>query len=289
VIDPDWNAISPGLLSTLGVPVIRGRDFTAGDRAGAERVGIVNVQLAERAWPGENPIGRVLETGDFRPGREDSIRRLTVVGVVPDIRHRWIGETPGPFIFVAFGQYRLSDAHFFLRHDPGMPDTTAIIAGVRAALRDFDRDLPLVRVQPFRTFADLGLLPQRIAASVASLLGGMALLLAAIGIYGIVAHLVASRTREIGVRVALGADASRIRRLVLGQGIRLTLIGSAIGLVASLGVTQLVSSLLFGVSPVDPLALGVTGVALAAVALAASLVPARRAARLNPIVALRAE
>jgi ABC-type antimicrobial peptide transport system permease subunit len=165
----------------------------------------------------------------------------------------------------------------------------AIVDNARAALRDFDRNLPLVRAQPFRMFADLGLLPQRIAASVASLLGGIALLLAAIGIYGIVAHLVASRTREIGVRVALGADAASIRRLVLGQGIRLTLIGSAIGLILAIGIARLVGSLLFGVSPVDPLALGVTAVALAAVALAASLVPARRAARLNPIVALRAE
>ncbi len=129
---------------------------------------------------------------------------------------------------------------------------------MREAIKSFDRNLPLVRMQPLQTYADLGMLPQRMAASVAGSLGLVALLLAGIGIYGVTAFAVASRTREIGVRMALGADRSRVVRMVLWQGVRLTATGAAIGLALSLGVTQLLGSLLFGVSPLDPVTYGTT-------------------------------
>ena len=144
-------------------------------------------------------------------------------------------------------------------------------------------------MQSLRSYADLGLLPQTIAASLAGSLGVLALLLAGIGVYGVTAFAVASRTREIGVRIALGADRARVMRLVLWQGARLVVIGSAVGVVLAVGLTHLLSSLLFGVSPLDPIAYGVTATVLAVVTLAATFVPARRAARVDPIAALKSE
>ena len=160
---------------------------------------------------------------------------------------------------------------------------------VRSALKSFNANLPLVGMQSLQSYADLGLLPQRLAASLAGSLGILALLLAGIGVYGVTAFAVASRTREIGVRIALGADRARVMRLVLLQGARLAAIGGAIGLAVSLAVTQLISSLLFGVSPIDPVTYAVTTGTLALVTLVATIVPARRAATVDAVTALRAE
>ena len=284
----DWNVISPGYLTAVGVPVLRGRDFTPADRDGAPEVAIVNASFARLAWPERDPIGRTVEAGDFRPGQE-SIRVLTVVGVTPDTRSRWIGETPGPFIYVPLAQNPMPEVHYFLRREADATVALSLTAPIRAVLRDVNPNLPLISLTPFRQYADLGLLPQRLAATIAGLLGGVALLLAAIGVYGVVAHMVASRTREIGVRVALGADRSRVRRLVFRQGVGLAIGGNAAGLAVALGAAQLVRSLLFGVSPADPMTLAATFVLLTGVAFAACLAPARRASRLNPIDALKAE
>jgi ABC-type antimicrobial peptide transport system permease subunit len=162
-------------------------------------------------------------------------------------------------------------------------------ASVRAAIKRFDPNLPLVRMQSLQSYADLGMLPQRMAASVAGTLGVVALLLAGIGIYGVTAFAVASRTKEIGVRIALGADRGRVMRMVLWQGLRLTTIGATAGLALSLAATQLLGSVLFGVSPLDPLTYGVTFATLAGVTLAGTLAPARRAANTDPVRTLKAD
>jgi predicted permease len=285
-IDADWNAITPGFFPTVGIPIVAGRDFAPADRDGSQQVTIVNQRFAALVWPGQNPIGQVLERGDFRPGREASIQRMTVVGVVRDARYRTIGESPRSAIYAPLAQLPMAETHFFIRR---AGDDGAFHRTVRATLRDYDRNLPLVSIASFRDLADIGLLPQRIAGVMAGVLGAVALLLGGIGIYGVTAFAVATRTREIGLRVALGADPSRIRRLIVGQGLRLTAIGGGLGLLVSLGAAQLIRSLLFGVSPADPVSFGLTGVGLGAVALAASVVPAMRAARLEPVRALRAD
>ena len=175
----------------------------------------------------------------------------------------------------------------FLRRADGF--SAPLESAVRQTLKSFDANLPLVQMRSLQSVADLGLLPQRLAATVAGSLGLVALLLAGIGVYGVTAFAVASRTKEIGVRIALGADRARVMRMVLWQGARLAIIGGAIGLALALGASQVVAGLLFGVSPVDPVTYAVTIGALAAVTLAATFVPARRAASVDPLLSLKAE
>jgi predicted permease len=285
----DWNVVSPEFFDTIGLPVLRGRAFTMADRQGAPRVAIVNERLARAVWPGQDPIGQQLLNGDFRPGRESSLQTLTIVGVARDAKYRWLGEMPAPFIYVPYAQQPMREVNFLVRRAADAPATLDLQTAVRQALKTFDPNLPLVRMQSLASYADLGLLPQRLAASVAGSLGVVALLLAGIGIYGVTAFAVASRTREIGVRIALGADRARVLRLVLRQGAKLAAIGGAIGLAVALAASQLISSLLFGVSPVDPLTYAGTASVLAFVTLLATFVPARRAAAVDPIQALKAE
>ena len=286
-IDADWDAVSPEYLPALGLPLAAGRNFTGADRVGAPRVAIVNQHLARATWPGQNPVGKLLEYGDFRPGREQSIERLTVVGVARDARYRWLGEAPRPFIYVPTAQAPMGRSHVILRH--ARDGQLNLQAAVRRALRDYDANLPLVRLQPLTDYAQAGLLPQRLAASIAGSLGTVALLLAAIGLYGVMAYAVASRSREIGIRMALGADAPSVVRLMLARGLKLVVIGGVVGLAAAAGLAQLMSSLLFGVSPLDPIAYAVTIGLLAAVAVVATYIPARRASRIDPLGALRTE
>lgn len=286
-IRTDWNVVSPEYFATLGLPLASGRGFTPADRAGTPRVAIVNEHMAKAVWPGENPIGQILEFGDFRPGREESIDTLLVVGVARDAKYRWIGERQAPFIYVPYAQQPLRAVNYLIRRQPS--SSLDLQPSVRQALASFDRNLPLIRMQTLQSYADLGLLPQQLAASVAGSLGFVALLLASIGIYGVVAYAVASRAREIGVRMALGADRARVMRMVIWQGARLVAIGGTIGLVLALGATQLVESLLFGVRPIDPVTYAGTFGILALITLAATFVPARRAASIQPMRVLKNE
>jgi len=288
-IDTDWNVISPEYLRTVGIPVLRGRDFTAVDDGKAPWVAIVNEHFAQLVWPGRDPIGQRLETGDFRNGHGRDVHSLTIVGVARDAKYRWIGEAPAPFIYVPYAQHAMAEMNYLLRRAQALPAGASLVPQVRQTVRGFDANLPLVRMQPLRQSADLGLLPQHLVASVAGLLGAPALLLAGIGIYGVTAFSAASRSREFGLRMALGADRSRILRLVIGQGVRLCAMGAAIGIALSIGVTRLLSSLLFGVSPLDPVTYAGTVILLAAVAIVATIAPARRAAAINPLATLKAE
>ena len=285
----DWNVVSPEFFDTLALPIVRGRTFTAADRAGAPDVAIVNETMARRLWPDMDPIGKRLENGSFRAGRERVDRTYTIVGVAKDTKYRWLGDSPRSFLYVPLAQQPWRTPQFFIRRSPRAAVNANLSAAVRGVLKDVDPNLPLVRVSSLREFADFGLLPQRLAASVAGSLGSVALLLAAIGLYGVTAFTVARRTREIGLRVALGANPRRVKALVVGQALKLTAIGGAVGLLLAVGMARLISDLLFGVSPLDPIAFGGTVGALLIVTVAASYIPARRAANLSPTVALRAE
>jgi putative ABC transport system permease protein len=285
----NWSAISPGYLPTIGLPILRGRNFSTSDRTGGPRVAIVNERLARAAWPGLDPIGRVLETGDFRPGQEKTLERLEVVGVAADAKYGSIDETPVQFIYVPLSQRAWMRPYFFLQRSASAPSATPFEPVVRQTVRAFDRRLPLLAFAPLQQYADTDLLPQRIAASVAGSLGTLALALSAIGLYGLTAFLVSSRSREIGVRVALGAGHAHVIRLVVGEGMRLAVVGGAIGLCLSVGAARLLSSVLFGVSSLDPIAFGTAMIATTGVALVATYVPARRAATVDPLVALRTD
>lgn len=276
---PDWNIVSPDFFRMLRMPVVAGRPFTDADREGAAPVAIVNERFAERAWPGQDPIGRrvVTDRGE-----------LQIVGVVRDARLRIIGNPPEPYFFVPLYQQPFLRTVLFVRHDPSMAPT-AIIPPLREAVRRTNPYLPVVSTMDMAEVAAFGLIPQRLAATLAGTLGAAGLLLAALGLYGLMAYAVASRTREIGIRQALGADPRRVIRMFVRQGMKLALIGSAVGVILGLGVAFAIQGLLFGVSPVDPIALAATVAAMLAVGFLASYLPARRAASVTPLAALRAE
>jgi predicted permease len=278
-VDADWNVVSPGFFELLGMPMIEGRTFTDADRAGVPRVAIVNEQLAKRVWPGESAIGRTLIQGD---------RTLTIVGVARDARMHIIGNLPQPYIFVPIYQSPMMRAELLVGHDAAIAPAT-VTGAVRQTVKALNPYLPVVATSTISEVAEFGMVPQRLAATLAGTLGIAGLLLAAIGLYGLMSYAVASRRREIGIRQALGADRSRIVRMFVRQGMKLATIGAGAGLVLGLALAFAIQGLLFGVSPVDPIALGVTIAAMLLVGLAASYFPARRASRVTPLSALRSE
>ena len=285
MIDADWNVVSPEFMAVVELPVVRGRGFTAADRGGAPRVAIVGERFARTVWPDGDAIGRTLEVPDEPRGQPRRV--YTVVGIARDIKARWLGDSPRHLFYVPLAQEPMENVNYFLRRDDRA--AVPIATPVREALKAFDRNLPLVTMTPFREYASFGLLPQRLAASIAGSLGVVALLLAAIGLYGVTAYAVASRSREIGIRMALGADGPTVVRLMLGQAWRVVAIGGAIGLAGAVALSQLLTDLLFGVSPLDPAAYGITLSVLTAVTLIATYVPARRAAQVDPLVSLRTQ
>ena len=278
-VQADWNIVSPGFFELLRMPMAEGRTFTDADREGVPLVAIVNEQLAERAWPGQSAIGRTLIQGN---------RRLTVVGVARDARLHIIGNLPQPYIFVPIYQTPFMRAEILVRHDASVA-SSAIAAPLRQTVRAINPYLPVVSTSTVAEVAEFGMVPQRLAATLAGTLGVAGLLLAAIGLYGLMSYAVAARRREIGIRQALGADRALIVRLFVRQGMKLAAVGATIGIVLGLGLAFAIESLLFGVSPLDPIALGATAGAMLLVGFAASYFPARRASGITPLAALRSE
>jgi predicted permease len=276
--DADWNVVEPGYFSAIRLPIVLGRDFGDGDTRGAMEVAIVNEPFARAAWPGENPIGKQVEHL-----RRDQRVTLTIIGVTSNARLTWLTEPQGPVIYRPHAQAYLERLHLLARTATG----GSIVPEVRTLLREMSPNLPITSSTTLSVMTGLNLLPQRIAASVAGTLGLVGLLLAAIGIYGVTSYAVARRTREIGIRMALGADSGRVLGLVLRQGATLTAIGSLIGLAIAAAAARALESLLFGVPGLDPLTFTGTAALFALVALAATVVPARRAASIDPMRALR--
>ena len=274
--DMDWSVVTPGYFATLGIPIVRGRDFDDGDTPGRAEAAIINETFARALFPGQDPIGRTMRNGS---------RTLTVVGVARDAKYRTLGEDPRNFIYVPLAQRWFERLTLMVKTEPGAEPTAAI----RKLVADLDPALPILRQGSLEEQIGTSLFPQRLALWVAGTLGTVALLLALLGIYGVTAFSVAQRTREIGVRVALGADRARILRLVLRQGVVLAVLGVVIGAAAAAGVTRLVRGLLYGVPPTDAIAFGGAAIVLSLAALAASWIPARRAAAVDPVVALRSE
>jgi predicted permease len=274
--DEDWNVVSPGYFDVMRIPIVSGRAFSDADRAGGAEVAILNETFARRLWPDEVAVGKVLRNEG---------RTLTVIGVARDSKYRSLGESPRAFIYVPLAQRYMSQTSLLVRHSAGV----SVAAPLRRLVAELDPTLPVLNEATLESHTAIGLFPQRVALWVASGLGGVALLLAVIGIYGVTAYGVAQRTREIGIRIALGSPRASVLNLVLGQGVRLGLIGVALGVGAAIAAAGLLKGMLYGVPGTDLVALGVAGGLLMLAALVASWLPARRAARVDPMVALRAE
>jgi predicted permease len=275
----DWNMVTPQYFETMRSALIGGRPFTDADRATTPPVAIVNETFAQQAWPGQDVLGKTLEHDSG-----DSKRILTVVGLARNAKYRSLGEEPRAFIYVPLAQNYRADLSLVVK-----TDGRRMGSDVRSVVRQINPNLPIVHSATLAETTAVGLLPHRLVAAIAGSFGFVGLLLAAIGIYGITAYNVTQRTREIGVRVALGAARRDVLSLVIGQAMRMSVVGAAIGLLLAAAATRLLVSLLYGVQPIDPVSFGAGAALFAALALAASWMPARRAASLNPVEALRAE
>ena len=273
----DWAGVSPELFSTLAIRIVAGRNFAATDVPTSERVAIVSEALARHYFGSAGAaISRVLQEGDGPDTRR------TIVGVAADIKVRSLAEAPRAMMYEPLSQ--LETRHVTLVARSRRPDLPRVMG---SALRSLNAAVPVMGAMSYDDFIGIALLPQRLAAVVSTLLGGAGLLLAVVGVYGIVAYSVSQRTREIGIRVAIGATPGNVVSAMAVTGLRLVAIGIAVGMALSLAGTRVMSGFLLGVSPTDPAVfLAITG-GLAAIALVACAIPARRAARVDPLIALR--
>jgi predicted permease len=284
----DWQVVTPEYFRTMRMPLLQGRGLEEGDRLGAPGALVVNQTLARQVWPDGDALGRRVRLGG---GPSDSVWR-TVVGIVGDVRHRGLSAEPRPEMYLPYDQFpagtmaALPSLYLAVRTSG---DPAALAPALRAAVSGLDPDLPLAEVQTMEQSLGSWAAERRLTMLIVSGFAAAALLLGAIGIYGVMAHLVVHRTREIGIRIALGAVPREILRLVLSQGAWLAGLGIAAGVLGAFAVTRLIGGLLFHVRPTDPATFVATAVLLAAVAAIASVVPALRATRVDPIDALRAE
>ena len=272
-------AASPGYFDAMGIP-LRGRDFRMDEDKREDRVAIVNETFARRFYPGQDAIGKRFNwSGPDSPFFE-------ITGVVPDGKYNSLGENPKPAVYLPlFRDYGASVT--LIARTRGNPATA--LAALRAEVQKLDPQLAIYNTKTLSEHMGVSLFPPRMAAIALGSFGVLALILAAVGIYGVMSHVVAGRTREIGLRMALGAQLSDVRRLIVRQGMMLAIIGSAIGLAIAFGGAQMLKSLLYGVSATDPVTFGGVALVLLGVALFACWIPARRAAQVDPMVALRAQ
>ncbi|MCI0387294.1 MAG: ABC transporter permease [Acidobacteria bacterium] len=274
------NTVGPDYFAAMGIPLLRGRDFDERDAQTLARpVAVINETMARRFWPKGDAVGQSIQTRVNGPAIE-------IVGVVRDIKYYTLAEEPMPYVYASAAQFYAPDVTMHIR-TAGDPK-----ALMRAAQKEIESLDPNLAITDFTTFAELRqapLFPGRAMAIVSSLFGLLALLLAAVGIYGVTSYTVGQRTREVGVRIALGAQRGDILRLIIGQSVMITLIGVGVGLVAALALTRFLSSLLFSVSATDPLTFVTIAFLLTSVALLACWIPARRATKVDPMIAIRHE
>ncbi len=276
------NTVGPNYFQTLGVSLLRGRDFTEGVPQGAPNVAIINETMASRFFAKEDPIGRRLRV--MRRGGQSV--SYEIIGVVKDSKYLSLGEDPGPFIFLPF-QQNSSPVMTLLVRANGSPKNLA--AAVRREVHALDDNLPPFNVITLSENVDISLFPARFGALLLGGFGLLALALATVGIYGVMSYSVSQRTHEIGIRMALGAQANNVLRLVVGQGMLLASIGITVGMGAAFALTRVVKSLLYAVSPTDLATFALVSILLTTVALLATYIPARRATKVDPLVALRYE
>ena len=279
-IDIGYTVAGPDYFETMQTPIVQGRSFTANDDGQAPRVVVVNETMARRFWPNQNPIGKRLRLG----GAAEPV--YEVAGVARDGKYYLLGEGPTEYMFLPLRQHFSSEATLLARTSVPPENLAALVRREVAAL---DGELPVSGVKTMPEYLDRLLSMPKSVAGLVGVFGLIALLLAAIGLYGVMSYAVAQRTREIGIRMALGSSALVVFRLVLKQGLRLALVGVGIGMAAAFGLTRLLRSLLYGVSVTDPLTFAGIAALLMLVALLACWIPARRATKVDPMIALRCE
>ncbi|MPY87031.1 MAG: FtsX-like permease family protein [Luteitalea sp.] len=277
------DEVSGGFFKALGIPLLRGRFFSVADGPDAPRVAIINEAMARRVWPGRDPVGKRFT---LAPGNSDS-PWFTVVGVVGDMRRQGLESDPIPQMFEPLAQNPSGTAILLVR--TSVEDPLKMVGTLQAAIRRVEKHVPLYQVTTLEHRLGASLMPRRFQTSLVVGFSAVALLMAAIGIYGLIQYSVATRTQEIGLRIALGAQAGEIFRMIIGEGLRLSVTALALGLVGALWVGQAGRSLLFGVTATDPLTFISVSLLLTAVATAACYFPARRAMNVEPMVALRQE
>jgi putative ABC transport system permease protein len=276
------HRVTPGFFATLGIPLLKGRDFTADDHAQAPGVVIISEALARRCWPGEDALGkRLREEGASNPW-------VSVVGVAADVKYRGLPNNPNadPDVYFPLLQRPNNNLSLAVRTAAEPANLTATI---RQELQKLDPNLPVYNVMTMAQQVARQTTQARFSAWLLGIFGALALALAAVGIYGVMSYLVTQHTREIGIRMALGAQARDVLKLVVGQGLALTLIGVGVGLIGALALTRLMKTLLFGVSATDPLTFAVIALLLVSIALLACWIPARRATKVDPVIALQCE
>jgi predicted permease len=277
----DIAVVDTQYFSTMEVPLIAGRNFTTSDTDKSQTVGVIDETLARRYWPEMNPVGQQINFG-FGAG----IKGVTIVGVVGDIKSDGFDAPSVPHIYVPMGQFAPVNAVVFLR---SRSDVGSLGEAVRREVEKVDPNIPVHSISSMDQIIARSLADRRFALELLGIFAAVALLLTAIGIYGVMAYSFSQRTHEIGIRIALGAQRMDIFRMAVGEGMRLVVIGLVVGLVGAAALTRFVRIMLFGVSPSDPVTFGAISAALAAVAFLACYIPARRATRVVPLVALRDE
>jgi putative ABC transport system permease protein len=291
----DWEIVTDGYIEAMGERILRGRSFTAADGADSRLVGLINEEMARRYWKGRDPLG-----GRFRISRRQPLPWITVVGIVKDVQHNGVTVPTKEKFYIAQSQW----SRAALQIDGGAPvnairsmtlvvksatDPSALTSSVRDIVRRLDSNLPVADVRTMNDVVGAALSTPRFTSVLLSIVAALALTLSAIGTYGVLSYVVSRRTREIGIRVAIGAGRWQVLRMVMIGGVSLALAGIGAGLVMAIGVTRLLRGLLHGVTPLDPATFVTVGAGLTAVAALASLVPAWRATRVNPVVALKSD
>jgi putative ABC transport system permease protein len=273
--------ITPGYPRAMGIPLIRGRTFTEHDNDKAPKVILINETLAQKHFAGVDPVGKRLNLDVNGINGE-------IVGVVGDVRSANLSKEAGPEVYVPYAQVPIGDVSLVVRSSSAA-DPTLLTPALRSAVQEIDRDQPLYEVHTMNALVAESVSRQRFGMTLLALFAGLALALASVGIFGVMSFLVTQRTHEIGIRMALGAQRRDVLKMIVGQGMKLTLVGVALGLAAAFALTRLMASLLYGVSATDPATFVGVALLLTAVALLACYVPARRAMRVDPMVALRYE
>lgn len=280
----ETRSVEGDYFQVMQIPLSAGRRLTEQDNEKAQLVGVVNESLVRQYFPNENPLGARVGWA-----RDEQIRWITIVGVVGDVKHFGLNESEEPALYTPYSQSGREWKRWMNLAIRSPQDSAALAAAVKSRLWKIDSQIPATKVRPMAEVISTSVATQRFNMLLLGIFAGLALVLAAIGIYGVVAYSVTQRTHEIGIRIALGAQSKDVLRLVVGQGMSLVVIGLTIGLAAAFGLTRLMRTLLFNISPGDPTTFALVAVALTIIALLACLIPARRAMKVDPMISLRYE